>query len=85
MKVGIKREIVLDDITPHELAKVFCEMFADEQAAFFSEVARIASTWPGAGWCQQSCSISENLDDRAIETIVKLAEWARDPYRRQPA
>lgn len=80
MSREITRTITIKDITPAELAAIFCGMFADEQAAFFSEIGRIAATWPGAGWCQQSCSISENLDKRATETIAKLAEWAADPY-----
>ena len=80
MSREITRTVTIDGITPAELAQVFCAMYADEQAAFFSEVGRIASAWPGAGWCQQSCAISENLDKRATETIVKLAEWAAEPY-----
>lgn len=80
MSREITRTLTIADITPAELAKVFAAMFADEQAAFFSEVGRIAATWPGAGWCQQSCAISENLDKRATETILKLAEWAAEPY-----
>jgi hypothetical protein len=77
---GIKREFLIADVAAHELAHLFCEMYADEQAAFFSEVGRIAAQWPGTGWCQQSCGISEHLDKRATETILKLAEWAADPY-----
>ena len=80
MSRKITRNIIIDDITPAELAAVFCAMYSDEQAAFFSEIGRITASWPGAGWCQQCCGISENLDKRATEVIAKLAEWAADPY-----
>lgn len=78
--VELKRTVTIADITPAELASLFCGMYADEQAAFFSEIGRITSAWPGAGWCQQSCAISENLDKRATDAILKLAEWAAEPY-----
>lgn len=76
----IKRTIVLNDLSAAELATLFCNLYADEQATFFSEVGKIAATWPGAGWCQQSCGISQHLDKQATETILKLAEWAANPY-----
>jgi hypothetical protein len=80
---GISRTFQIADVSPHELAHLFCEMYADEQAAFFSEIGRIAQQWPGAGWCQQSCGISEHLDKRGMETILKLAEWAAEPCGRE--
>lgn len=76
----IKRTIEIDDLTPEELATVFTNMTDEEQAAFFSKVGEIAATWHGAGWCQQCCAISEHLDKRATETILKLSEWAAEPY-----
>ncbi len=78
--MSITRTIELDDLTPDELAFAFCEMDGQKQAKFFSVVGKIAATWPGAGWCQQSCAISEHLDKSATETIAKLAEWVADPY-----
>lgn len=82
---GVVRVVVLDDLTPAELALLFCDMDGEAQAEFFSSVGKIAAEWPGAGWCQQSCAISENLDKTATETILKLAEWAAEPYvRPQP-
>lgn len=72
----ITRTITLDDLTPVELADCFASMFADEQAKFFAEVARIAATWPGAGMCQQACSIATHLDVNGLFVIEKLAEHA---------
>lgn len=81
----ITRTIDLGDLTPEELAFAFSEMDAEQQALFFSTVGKIAATWPGAGWCQQSCAISEHLDRTATETIQKLNEWATEPYRKASA
>lgn len=81
--MSISRTIIVEAITPQELASAFCEMNGEEQAQFFSEVGKIAATWPGAGWCQQSCAISEHLDKMATETILKLGEWAAEPYSRE--
>jgi len=77
---ALVRTVTFNDVNPKELAAIFCDMWAEEQAEFFSEVGRIAADWPGAGWCQQSCAISDKLDKRATETILKLAEWAAEPY-----
>ena len=83
--MSITRTIELDDLTPDELAEVFAHMDGEQQARFFTCVGEIAATWPGAGWCQQSCAISEHLDKIGTETIAKLAEWAADPYVRSVA
>lgn len=77
---AITRTFAIADITPEELAAVFAAMDGAQQARFFSQVGKIAGTWRGAGWCQQSCAISEHLDKVGTETILKLGEWAADPY-----
>jgi hypothetical protein len=68
-------------VTPEELAALFCSMLSDEQARFFSHVGKIAAGWPGAGWCQQCCGISQHLDKIGTEAILKLGVWAAEPYR----
>lgn len=78
----LTRTVTFDDITPDELAELFAGMHGGQQARFFARVGEIAGTWPGAGWCQQCCSISEHLDAKATETILKLGEWASEPYTR---
>lgn len=80
--VALTRAFAIDDITPEELAELFADMFGDEQARFFTRVGEISDEWPGTGWCQQSCAISEHLDRKGTETILKLAEWAAEPYSR---
>ena len=80
--MSLERTITIDDITPQELAKLFLGMFGDEQAAFFNAMKAETDKWSGAGWCQQSCAISKHLNKDGIETILKLAELAADPYQR---
>lgn len=72
----ITRTFEMDDITPEELASVFCGMWAEEQAAFFDHVWSIARTWPGAGWCQQSLTIARELTHEGREAIRTLANHA---------
>ena len=74
--MSVTRTITLDDLTPAELADRFASMFADEQAEFFAEVAKIAATWPGAGMCQQANSIAKHLDANGRFVIEKLADHA---------
>lgn len=76
--MGIVRETQINDITSTELADLFCSMDGEQQAAFFSQVGLIAEGWPGAGWCQQSYSIAAEVDPRARQTIIKLAEHVLD-------
>jgi len=78
----LKRTFIIDDITPEELATEFLCMDGEQQARFFNAFKAETDTWPGAGWCQQCCAMSEYLDANGIETIAKLAEWAADPYQR---
>ena len=78
--MSITRTIVLDDLTPEELAVNFLAMDGKRQAAFFNAFKAITDKWPGAGWCQQCCALSEYLNRDGIETIAKLGEWAADPY-----
>lgn len=71
---SIKQTIDIDvEITAHELAEAFCAMDAGEQAQFFAQVWSIAKGWPGAGWCQQSCSIIGESDADTRAAIVTLA------------
>lgn len=77
---AITRTVVLDDIAPEELAAVFLDMDAEQQAAFFNAFKAEMDKWPGAGWCQQCCSMSRFLEPSGIESILKLAEWAAEPY-----
>lgn len=70
----VTRTIELADITPSELAELFCEMDSAEQAQFFAGIKPITDKWPGAGWCQQSCSIACDLNKDGREIIEKLAE-----------
>lgn len=70
----ITRTIELADITPTEIAELFCEMDGEQQADFFRMVGFIAKSWPGAGWCQQAYAIAQSVEVTGRATIEKLAE-----------
>ena len=78
----IERTVKIDDITPQEAADYFLSQDNKWQAAFFNAFKTETDKWRGAGWCQQCCSISEYLDSAGIEAILKLGEWAAEPYRK---
>lgn len=71
--MSITRTFEISDITPQELAAVFCKMWAEEQAAFFTAIRPIAATWPGAGLCQQSYAINQALDTDGRFVLETLA------------
>lgn len=89
----IERTIKIDKITPEELAKEFCDMFADEQARFFARVWNIAKDWPGSGWCGQSYAIIKEAEraepglcpNHALSAIETLASHLPDDARRRVA
>lgn len=81
----IRRTFEIVDITPQEAADYFLNQGGEWQAAFFNAFKGETDKWPGAGWCQQSCAISEHLNHAGIEAILKLAEWAAEPYRKEQA
>lgn len=70
----VTRTIVLDDIKAAELARMFCDMYGDEQAKFFDEIKPISDTWRGAGWCSQAADIASHVTPAGREVITKLAE-----------
>ena len=66
----------MDDLTPAELAELFCALLSDEQAEFFNEVARMSSPWPAGGWCVQACAIAreKNFTEGGRQVVRALAE-----------
>lgn len=72
----LTRTFEIEDITSDELAELFANLDDHAQARFFAAVERIARDWPGAGWCQQSCSIAQRLTHEGRFVIQKLAEHA---------
>jgi hypothetical protein len=69
----LSRTIQISDITPAELAMLFTDMDDHHQAAFFAAIKPITDKWDGAGWCQQSCSIIQQLDDAGLSVVRTLA------------
>jgi hypothetical protein len=69
----VTRTIELNDLEPVELAEMFAAMSGQDQARFFGAVWRIAKSWPGAGWCQQSCELVTHLDKDGRDALTTLA------------
>ena len=77
-KVIIDEKIVT--ITPNIIARLFCEMYADDQAQFFNKVADIASTW---SWGDMGMQLQYITDDdgltlagrRVMQKIGEYSHW----------
>ncbi|HEY4365878.1 MAG TPA: hypothetical protein VGN07_01480 [Steroidobacteraceae bacterium] len=62
------------DLSAAELAAFFCDMTDKSQAAFFSEVARIASSWgddPGYQWREVADRINEHPFAEQIKPTLR--------------
>lgn len=64
--------------TAEELAEAFANLTDIEQSAFFERVSEISREWPGAGWCQQSYGIAQNILPAGREVIRTLASHVLD-------
>ena len=71
--MSVTRTIEINDLTPAELAQIFTGMCGNQQAEFFAAIRPIAATWPGAGWCQQSCDIVTHLNSDGRFVVETLA------------
>jgi hypothetical protein len=71
---SLTRTVEIEDITPDELAAVFCEFFAEEQARFFKAIAEEARNWPNSGWCGQACAIAKNIQPEALEVVKAIVD-----------
>lgn len=72
---SIKKEIGINvDISPKELAHLFCNMYADEQGSFFNEVARHVSRYWAEPFEDQALQIANsstiNGEGRGIMHIL---------------
>jgi hypothetical protein len=78
MKKTMELEI---KISPSELAAEFCEMKANEQADFFSEVSRISKEWT-APFCFQLQAItdSQELTNGGREIMSSIGDYSRSDY-----
>lgn len=69
-KLQVMTEVELD---ADQLAEMFCGMCCGEQARFFAKIKQITDSWPGAGLCQQACSICSVAPPDALAAIRTLA------------
>ena len=61
------------DNQAYDLARLFCELFADQQAAFFNSVAEISSKWPTDASFQWR-SIQEHLSPEGKKVIDNMKD-----------
>ena len=77
-------ENTLEDTTPEIVARLFAGMGAEEQAAFFNHVARIASTWAAGSMCFQLQHITDDdgltlAGRRVMQEIGEYSHWGLVP------
>lgn len=65
------------DLTPQELAQVWCNMPSQQQAAFFNEIADIADKWEGE-FCMQLQWITDEecLNDSGRAVMRQIGEYS---------
>lgn len=73
MDKPVTRTVSVNDLTPQELAALFCQLCNDEQAEFFAAVADESKDWPGTGWDGQAMAIVEKLDSAGRFVLSALA------------
>jgi hypothetical protein len=76
-------KVEITNLTPQQLAECFCEMYDEEQAQFFIEVAAIAKTWEEGRspclWVDQWELVGKHLrtcscsTDEARDLVISLA------------
>lgn len=65
------------NLTPEELASIWCNMKDGEQAAFFSEIGLLVEEWD-VGFCFQLQYITDNetLTDSGRRIMEQIGEYA---------
>jgi hypothetical protein len=69
----LTRSLVIDDLTPSELATVFVNFGSEKQADFFNQVAIQVEPWGALGWQKQSIWIAEDLTAKGRVIVEDLA------------
>lgn len=79
MEYKIKQEIKID-ISPEEVADLFCRMHDDEQALFFNQVGNNMGNWgPGAENTQiHGIVTSETLNNKGFRFLRLLSDYVPD-------
>jgi chorismate mutase len=73
----VRREVIRVEVTPEELASEFAKASADEQAAFFVELARLMELWDRPAAMQlQAITDSEVLDRPARYLMERIGHYA---------
>jgi len=78
-----QRKAIIDVTpTPDELASEFADMDAEQQAMFFSELARITDKWDNP-FCFQLQAITDNpaLTDEARYIMTQIGEYGPKHFK----
>lgn len=70
----ITRTVTVSDLTPEEMASIFAEWFADQQAAFFNALAVESKDWPGCGIDGQMYAVTEYLDEGGRKVVNAIID-----------
>ncbi len=62
------------DTSPKALAEIFCDMMANEQAAFLNMVARLSAEWPRGGLVFQWRAMEDHLDQDARAMLKEMLD-----------
>ncbi len=71
--MAVTRTIAITDLSPEELAELFCEKHGGEQARFFNHIGVLARDWPNSGWCGQAHNIAQHLEADGRSVVKTLA------------
>lgn len=74
---------MLQEATPEQLAKAFCDMDASDQARFFNFIAVVASTWSSSFPFQLQAITDEDgltlSGRRVMQEIGEYSHWGLVP------
>lgn len=78
MKTIEKKIIAQIELTPEDLAEVFCKMDGQEQAAFFNEIASLSAKWKGTSFPFQAQAITdaENLAPAGRRIMRTIGDYS---------
>lgn len=76
-KATVTQEI---DITPKDLARIFCDFHDEQQAEFFSEIGEIIKSWEFGSYSfeMQMCDVADNnlLSEEGLNVMATIGSMA---------
>ncbi len=76
MKITKRKDVTLD-VTPNDIADLFCSMDSDEQAIFFNKVAKNIKQWESPLYFQlQAITDSAELTEEARLIMKEIGDYS---------